>query len=75
MPYGVSYDNPELTDEEAWNVAAYVTSLPRPVKDLSKDWPDIASKPFDYPFGPYADNFSEQQHKFGPFGSIKPKKK
>jgi thiosulfate dehydrogenase len=75
MPYGVSYDKPLLTDEEAWNIAAYVTSLPRPTKDLSKDWPDIATKPFDYPFGPFADNFSEQQHKFGPFGPFKPKKK
>jgi thiosulfate dehydrogenase len=75
MPNGASYDNPVLTDEEAWNVAAYINSLPRPVKDLSTDWPDIASKPFDYPFGPYADSFSEQQHKFGPFGPLKPKKK
>ncbi|MDH4088901.1 MAG: c-type cytochrome [Cyclobacteriaceae bacterium] len=71
MPYGASYDNPTLTDEEAWDVAAYINSLPRPGKDLSQDWPDISTKPFDHPFGPYADTFSEQQHKFGPFGPIK----
>lgn len=70
MPYGVSYDNPTLTDEEAWDVAAYVNSLPRPGKDLSQDWPEISSKPFDHPFGPYDDNFKEQQHKYGPFGPI-----
>ncbi|TRZ75539.1 MAG: cytochrome C, partial [Chitinophagaceae bacterium] len=29
-----------------------------------------ATKPVDYPFGPYADTFSEQQHKFGPFEPI-----
>jgi len=71
MPNGATYDNPQLTDEEAWDVAAYVNSLPRPAKDLSQDWPDISTKPFDHPFGPYADNFSEKQHKYGPFASIK----
>ena len=75
MPYGTSYDNPLLTDEEAWDVAAYINSLPRPVKDISQDWPDTSTKPFDHPFGPYADNFSEQQHKFGPFAPIKANQK
>ena len=70
MPYGVSYDAPVLSDEEAWDVAAYVNSMPRPEKDLSGDWPDISKKPFDHPFGPYADEFPEVQHKFGPFGPI-----
>jgi thiosulfate dehydrogenase len=75
MPYGIKYNEPVLTDEECWDVAAYVNSLPRPTKDLSKDWPDITKKPFDHPFGPYADNFSEQQHKYGPFQPIKESKK
>jgi thiosulfate dehydrogenase len=70
MPYGVSFENPFLTDEEAWDVAAYVNSMPHPEKDFSSDWPDIAKKPFDHPFGPYADPFSEQQHKYGPFEPI-----
>ncbi|WP_439482261.1 c-type cytochrome [Cyclobacterium plantarum] len=70
MPYGVSYDTPFLSDEEAWNVAAYVNSMPRPEIDLSEDWPDLSKKPFDHPFGPYTDNFPENQHKFGPFGPI-----
>lgn len=70
MPHGTTYDKPVLTDEEAWDVAAYVNSLPRPLKDLSGDWPDITAKPFDHPFGPYADNFSEEQHKYGPFEPI-----
>lgn len=65
-------DNPFLTDEQCWDVAAYVNSMPRPVKDLSADWPDISKKPFDHPFGPYADGFSETEHKYGPFkGRIK----
>lgn len=70
MPYGVSYETPFLTDEEAWDVAAYVNSMPRPTKDFSSDWPDISKKPFDHPFGPYADTFSQQQHKYGPFEPI-----
>jgi thiosulfate dehydrogenase len=70
MPLGATYELPQLTDEEAWDVAAYVNSMPRPVKDFSTDWPDIAQKPVDHPFGPYADAFTEQQHKFGPFKPI-----
>ncbi|WP_276503019.1 c-type cytochrome [Terrimonas pollutisoli] len=71
MPFKqASHSEPALTDEEAWDVAAYVNSQPRPYKDLSKDWPDISKKPIDHPFGPYSDGFSEQQHKFGPFKPI-----
>ena len=61
---------PVLTDEESWDVAAFVNSRPRPTKDLSKDWPNISKKPIDHPFGPYTDGFNEQQHKFGPFKPI-----
>lgn len=70
MPFGATYDKPQLSDEESWDIAAYVNSRPRPTKDLSNDWPNIAGKPFDHPFGPYADDFSEEQHKFGPFKPI-----
>jgi thiosulfate dehydrogenase len=71
MPLGATYQNPVLTQEQAWDIAAYVNSLPRPGKDISQDWPDIKLKPLDHPFGPYADPFSETQHKFGPFLPIK----
>lgn len=71
MPQGASWESPQLTDEEAWDIAAYVNQMPRPSKDLSKDWPKIAEKNIDHPFGPYADGFSESQHKFGPFKPIK----
>ncbi len=70
MPQGSTWENPQLTDEEAWNVAAYVNSRQRPSRDLSKDWPNIAGKPVDHPFGPFADSIPEAQHKFGPFGPI-----
>ena len=74
MPFGASYKSTQLTDEEAWDVAAFVNSQDRPVKIFRQDWPKIALKPYDHPFGPYVDSFSEQQHKFGPFAPIKKSK-
>jgi thiosulfate dehydrogenase len=71
MPYEVTFDNPELTDEQAWDVTAYVNSMPRPQKSFPNDWPDISRKPFDHPFGPYSDSYSEEQHKYGPYQKIK----
>jgi len=65
-----SYEKPTLTDEEAWDIAAYINSMPRPEKKFKQDWPDISKKPFDHPFGPYADRFDEHQHKYGPFKPI-----
>ena len=70
MPQGASYENKQLSNEEAWDVAAFVNSQPRPKKDLSKDWPKLSGKPVDHPFGPYADKFPEEQHKYGPFAAI-----
>ncbi|PZX55977.1 thiosulfate dehydrogenase [Algoriphagus ratkowskyi] len=71
MPFGATFENPILSDEESWDVAAYVNSLDRPKKDFQDDWPDISKKPMDHPFGPFSDGFSEEQHKFGPFKEIK----
>jgi len=71
MPFNLAtHNNPKLTTEEAWDVAAFVNSQPRPKKDLSKDWPTISKKPFDHPFGPYTDGFTETEHKFGPYKPI-----
>ena len=75
MPFNqTTHSNPKLSNEEAWDVAAYVNSQPRPKKDLSQDWPDISKKPFDHPFGPYSDGFNESQHKYGPYKPIIAKK-
>jgi thiosulfate dehydrogenase len=73
MPHPTYHNNPQLSDEEAWDLAAFVNSQARPKKDISKDWPKIVEKPFDYPFGPFADGFSEAEHKYGPFKPIKTK--
>ncbi len=67
MPNPCNYHNPQLTDEEAWDVAAFVNSQPRPGMDLGKDWPNIKKKPFDHPFGPFADHKTEAEHKYGPW--------
>jgi thiosulfate dehydrogenase len=71
MPLGATHETPLLTDEEAWDVAAYVNSQERPGYDLRADWPDVSGKPVDHPFGPYSDTFPELQHKYGPFKPIK----
>ncbi len=70
MPFGLNYKSTVLNDEEAWDVAAFVNSQPRPHLDQKSDWQDMSLKPIDFPFGPYADNFSAQQHKYGPFIEI-----
>ncbi len=71
MPFGATYKNSQLTNEEAWDVAGFVNSKSRPsFKDLKMDWHNLSTKPVDYPFGPYSDSFSESQHKYGPFKPI-----
>jgi thiosulfate dehydrogenase len=70
MPLGSTHASPTLTDEEAWDVAAFVNTQMRPHIDVKTDWPDISKKPIDHPFGPYDDAFSEEQHKFGPWKPI-----
>jgi thiosulfate dehydrogenase len=72
MPHGTDYLDPQLSIEDAWDVAAYVLSHPRPHKaGLDKDFPDLLLKPVDAPYGPYAGKFSERQHTFGPFAPIR----
>lgn len=67
MPQGATYSQPILTAEEAWDVAAYIVTQARPRKDFKGDWPKLETKPFDHPFGPFADSLSEMQHKYGPW--------
>lgn len=57
MPLGATFERPLLSDEDAWDVAAYINSMERPKKDISKDWPDISKKPIDHPYGPFSDEF------------------
>ena len=67
MPLG----EPTLSDEEAFDVAAYINDQPRPeLTNLDVDYPDKSAKPVDNPYGPFADDFPLEQHKFGPFPPI-----
>jgi len=70
MPWGVTHSAPQMSDEEAWDVAAFVNKQHRPHKNVPFDWPNISKKPIDHPFGPYVDTFSEKHHKYGPFKPI-----
>jgi len=70
MPYGANYLNPQLSNEEAWNLAAFIESQPRNHFNQSQDWKDLRKKPIDLPYGPYLDGASEKQHKYGPFKPI-----
>ncbi len=72
MPFGTTWDHPTLSSEDAWDVAAFVESQPRPHKaQLERDFPNRLEKPVDASYGPYADDFSPQQHRFGPFAPIR----
>ncbi len=68
MPLG----QPDLTDDQAFDVSAYINSKERPqMANLEEDYPDRTTKPVDSPYPPYADPFPVEQHKFGPFGPIR----
>ncbi len=72
MPNGTSWQQPVLSEQDAWDVAAYVQAQPRPQKaQLDRDYPVRLQKPVDNGYGPYADGFSQQQHQLGPFGPIR----
>jgi cytochrome c peroxidase len=76
MPLGTPWDRPALTDDDAYDVAAYINSLDRPVMaGLDKDWPDLSKKPVDCPYPPYVDGFSLDQHRYGPFKQIREQRK
>jgi thiosulfate dehydrogenase len=71
MPFGTRYTAPVLSVEDAWDVAAYINSQPRPARaNLELDYPDRTRKPVDAPFPPFADEFPLTQHRLGPFRPI-----
>lgn len=68
MPLGA----PTLSDDEAFDVAAYMNAQARPdMANLEKDYPELQRKPVDSPYPPYADSFPVEQHRRGPFGPIR----
>tara|TARA_R110000868_G_scaffold156599_1_gene383545 strand:- start:29509 stop:30498 length:990 start_codon:yes stop_codon:yes gene_type:complete len=73
MPYDkVTLGKPYLTDAQALDLAAYVNDdaiHTRPNVEAA-DYADKMSKPIDYSTSPFSDNFSEEQHKYGPYKPI-----
>jgi len=68
MPLG----NPVLSDDEAFDVAAFMNMQERPaMANLDKDYPDRKLKPVDSPYPPYADPFPQEQHRLGPYAPIR----
>jgi thiosulfate dehydrogenase len=71
MPFGATYANPILSEEDAWDVTAYINTQARPERaNLDLDYPDRSRKPVDAPFLPHPDDFPLEQHILGPFQPI-----
>ncbi|MAD42941.1 MAG: cytochrome C [Arcobacter sp.] len=69
MPLGATHENPILTDEEAYNVAAFMNqdSHYRPEKiNRNNDFPDEIVKAPDV----YRPNIESKEHQVGPYGKI-----
>ena len=76
MPLGASHDAPQLSDDEAYDVAAFMLSKPRPTKaNLEVDFPARWNKPVDSAFPPYLLGATPDQHRFGPFPPLVEKQK
>ncbi|MGO1671728.1 MAG: c-type cytochrome [Sphingobacterium sp.] len=72
MPLGATHDNPMISDEDAYDVAAYINSHSRPEKTGKEhDYPDLSKKPQDCPYPPYQDSVTQEQHQLGPFDFAK----
>lgn len=71
MPYGLAMPGkPHLTDQQALDIAAFINDdeiHKRPQSKRTADYPNLNTKPIDYTEGPFADTFSIQMHKYGPY--------
>lgn len=73
MPFGATYDQPRISVEDAFDIGAFINDLSlhsRPMQDVKQMFPNPATKPVDFPFGPYIDPFTEEQHRLGPYQPI-----
>ena len=76
MPQGINFDAPQLSDDDAYDVAAYMLSKPRPEKaNLEADFPARWNKPVDSAFPPYLLGAPADQHRFGPLPPLVAKQK
>jgi len=71
MPKGVTYADPMLGADDAYDVAAFIDTQPRPHKaGLENDYPDRWLKPVGTLFPPWVGSFSDAQNRFGPWQPI-----
>lgn len=76
MPQGTSFDAPQLTDDEAYDVSAFMLSKPRPEKaNLEADFPARWNKPVDSAFPPYMLGAPADQHRYGPLPPLAEKQR
>ena len=71
MPFGTTFEAPALSVSDAFDVAGFVVSQPRPHKSgLEADFPDRARKPVDAGYPPFIGPFPAEQHRLGPWEPI-----
>lgn len=76
MPLGTQWNRPAITNEDTYDISAYLSSKDRPqMSGLENDYPKLEKKPVDSPYPPYPDKFSQEQHQYGPFQPIKKARK
>lgn len=70
MPLGTTWKSPQLSVDEAYDVAAYIDSLPRPQHpQRENDFPDPKFRPQDYAVPAYfnGDEAALKKARFGPY--------
>jgi thiosulfate dehydrogenase len=71
MPLGVTFETPALSPADAFDVAGFVVSQPRPhMQGLEADYPDRMRKPVDAGYRPFIGPFPPEQHRLGPWRPI-----
>ncbi len=71
MPHGTSFERPLLSVQDAFDVAVFIDSQPRPHRaGNERDFPDRALKPVDATYPPFLGPFPRAQHATGPWQPI-----
>jgi thiosulfate dehydrogenase len=72
MPETAYAGPPQTPPDVSWDIAAFALSHPRPAfSGAPADYPKRLEKPADTPYGPYADGFDVDAHRYGPFAPIR----
>jgi thiosulfate dehydrogenase len=71
MPFGVDFEHPVLSAQDAFDVAVFVDGQQRPHRSGNEqDYPDRSLKPADATFPPFLGPFPPSQHLTGPWQPI-----